>query len=122
MKYAVSILGAVSGGVITAGLWHAASLPETYIWAGALVGVVAGGMISFIVFRMSVILFSSLAGSGLIVAGIMALLYIYKPTSQGLENIYFNQQWFLPVVLIIPAILGLYMQNKLVKGSQDWTV
>lgn len=122
MKYAVSILGAISGGLITAGVWHAAALPETYIWAGALVGIVAGGMISFIVFRMSVILFSSLAGSALIITGIMALLHIYQPTSQGLENLYFNQQWFLPTVLIIPALLGLYMQHKLVKGSQDWTV
>lgn len=122
MKYAVSILGALSGGLITAGLWYAAELPETYIWAGALVGIVAGGMISFIVFRMSVILFSSLAGSGLVAAGIMAIFNIYEPTSQGLENLYFNHHWFLPLVLIIPTALGIYLQNKLVKGSQDWTV
>jgi len=122
MKYAVCILGAVSGGIVTAGLWYAATLPEAYIWAGALVGIVAGGMISFIIFRMSVILFSSLAGSILIITGTMAVFYLYAPTSGGLENLYFNHQWFLPLVLIIPAAFGVYMQNKLVKGSQNWKV
>lgn len=122
MKYAVCILGAASGGIITAGLWYAVTLPEAYIWAGALVGIVAGGMISFIIFRMSVILFSSLAGSVLIITGAMAVLHLYSPTSGGLKDLYFNQQWFLPVVLIVPAAFGVYMQNKFVKGSQNWTV
>ena len=71
MKYGVSVLGAVAGGIVTAGIWYACSLPENYIWAGALVGVVAGGMISFIVFRVSIMLFSSLGGSSLIVVGLL---------------------------------------------------
>ncbi|GAG50073.1 unnamed protein product, partial [marine sediment metagenome] len=39
MRWAVSILGAVAGGILTAGVWYACGLPEQYIWAGGLVGV-----------------------------------------------------------------------------------
>ena len=69
MRWAVSILGAVAGGIITSGLWYACGLPEQYLWAGAIIGIVAGGMISFIVFRISVMLFTSLGGAMLIIVG-----------------------------------------------------
>ena len=34
MKWAVCILGAIAGGILTGGLWYAFELPEMYIWAG----------------------------------------------------------------------------------------
>lgn len=42
MRWGVSILGAVSGGVLTAGAWLACGLPQDYVWAGGLVGLIAG--------------------------------------------------------------------------------
>ncbi|KPK41966.1 MAG: hypothetical protein AMJ65_08365, partial [Phycisphaerae bacterium SG8_4] len=42
MRWAVSILGAAAGGILTGGIWYACGLPEQYIWAGGLIGVVAG--------------------------------------------------------------------------------
>ncbi|GAI72873.1 unnamed protein product, partial [marine sediment metagenome] len=72
MKWAVCLLGAAAGGIVTSGIWYACGLPKEYIWAGALIGMVAGGMISFIVFKVAIILFSSLGGSCLIVVGFLA--------------------------------------------------
>ena len=122
MRWAVSILGAVAGGILTAGLWYACQLPEQYIWAGGLVGVVAGGMISFIIFKIAVMLFSSLGGSGLIVVGILALLYLYPQTTERTEELVFNEKWFLPAALLIPTAVGVILQNKFIKGSQNWNV
>jgi hypothetical protein len=54
------VLGAVSGGILTAGVgwrWTASGIRL----GGGLVGLIAGGMISFIVFKIAVILFTSLA-------------------------------------------------------------
>ncbi len=76
MRWAVCLLGAVAGGILTSGIWYACGLTERYIWAGGLIGIVAGGMISFIVFKAAVILFSSLWGSGLVVVGSLALLFL----------------------------------------------
>ncbi len=120
MRWAVSALGAVAGGILSSGIWYACGLTERYIWAGALIGMVAGGMISFIVFKVAVILFSSLGGSGLIVVGALALLYLYPQTSERVEEIIFTKKWFLPTVLMAPTLIGFVLQNKFVKDSKDW--
>ncbi len=122
MRWAVCILGAVAGGILSSGIWYAAGFTEQYIWAGALVGIVAGGMISFIIFKLAVMLFTSLWGSGLIVVGSLALLYIYPRTSMQVENLVFNQNWFLPTALIIPTAVGVILQNQFVKKSKDWNI
>jgi len=129
MKWAVSILGAVAGGIITSGIWFAIGLPQEYIWAGAIIGIIAGGMISFIVFKISVMLFTSLGGAVLIIVGVLALLYRYElhlyvqnktePTNY-ISSLVNDNNWFLPVVLIFTTLIGMVIQNKLVKGTSDW--
>ena len=122
MRWAVSILGAAAGGILTAAIWYSASLPQQYIWAGALVGVVAGGMISFIVFKIAVMLFSSLGGSCLIFMGGLALLFLYSGLKEDVKHLFYTSQWFLPLAITIPAIIGIYWQNKFIKGSSNWSV
>lgn len=120
MRWAVCILGAAAGAILTSGIWYAFGLTERYIWAGGLIGLVAGGMISFIVFRVAVILFASLWGSGLMVVGSLALLYLYPTTTVQVETLVFTKQWFLPVALTVPTFVGTIVQHKFVKGSKDW--
>lgn len=126
MHWAVSALGAVSGGVLTAGVWYAFELPEKYILAGAAIGLVAGGMISFIVFKAAIMLFTSLGGGALIVAGLLNLFYHYEsiqdPATESVKEMFFNHNWFLPVLLLAPTIIGVIVQNKFIKGSKDWSV
>jgi len=120
MRWAVCLLGAAAGGILTSGLWYACNLTERYIWAGALIGMIAGGMISFIIFKAAVILFSSLWGSGLIVIGFLALLYLYPKTTERVEELIFNLKCFLPAALTLPTVAGIILQHKFVKSSKDW--
>ena len=122
MKWAVSLLGAFAGAVMAAAIWYACNLPEQFIWAGALTGFVAGGMISFIIFKVAIMLFTSLGGSVLMSAGILALLYIYAKNPQGIHDIVFNKKWFLSVVIVVPTIVGVFLQNKFCKDSKDWEI
>ena len=122
MRWAVCLLGAAAGGLITAGVWHAFSLPPQYIWAGGLAGVIAGGMMSFIVFRISVMLFSSLTGSGLMVTGMLALLYLYPSSQDQVDNLVHQENWFLPIAIMLPTAIGVFIQNKFIKGSQSWAI
>jgi len=48
------------------------------MWAGGVIGVVAGGMISFIVFKIAVMLFTSLGGGAITLVGILSLLHHYE--------------------------------------------
>lgn len=124
MRWAVSVLGAVAGGILSGGVWYAFELPEQYILAGALIGIVAGGMISFIIFKHSVILFTSLQGGALIVAGGLALLNLYalnsEPDSSRIQELFFQENWFLPVLLLVPTIIGLILQNRLIGDYAKW--
>ncbi|MBA7637915.1 hypothetical protein ES703_45564 [subsurface metagenome] len=120
MRWSVCVLGAAAGGILTSGIWYACGLPERYIWAGALIGMVAGGMISFIIFKIAVVLFSSLGGSALMVVGMLALLYRYMNTDGQIERLVCEQKWFMPAALMVPTIAGIILQNKFVKSSKDW--
>jgi len=133
MKWAVSLLGAIAGGILTGGLWYAFELPGKYIIAGAAIGIIAGGMISFIVFKIAVMLFTSLGGSSLIVSGMLSLLYHYElycyryqdnqeAFQDRIRDLVYNHNWFLPVVLLVPTIIGIIVQNRLIKGSRDWNI
>ena len=122
MHWAVSILGILTGGILAGGLWYACSFPENYLWAGGLIGAVAGGMIPFIVFKASVMLFTSLSGSTFILAGVLALLNIYPPTREQIQLYVYGHRWFLPVALIVFTAVGVYWQNRLLKGAASWTV
>jgi hypothetical protein len=127
MHWAVCVLGAVTGGVITAGIWHAFTLPENFVWAGALVGLVAGGMLSFVVFKLSVMLFTSFAGTSLIIVGVLSLIYqfetfVHDPPTTHLNQFYYNHHWFLPLLIIAGTICGIILQLRFLKTSKDWSV
>lgn len=123
VRWAVCILGAVAGGILTSGIWYACGLSERYIWAGGLIGMVAGGMISFIIFKIAIMLFSSVGGSGLLVVGILAVMCSkYVGWERGIKELMFNHNWFLPAALMVPTIVGVFLQNKFIKGSRDWSV
>jgi hypothetical protein len=125
MHWAVSILGAVSGGIVTGCIWYAVGLPQQYIWAGVIIGIVAGGMISFIVFKISVMLFTSLGGAVLIITGLLALARLYerfqtKGNADFVYSLVNDYHWFMPSMLIFVTFVGIVIQHKLVKGSSDW--
>jgi len=121
MRWGVSLLGALSGGILTAGATMALGLgDERLLLAGGLIGLVAGGMISFIVFQAAVILFTSLGGSSLVAVGVLAVLYANTDPKQ-LQDFVFNYHWFLPALLLVPMIIGAVLQYRLIKTAQDWS-
>jgi hypothetical protein len=125
IKWGVSVLGAAAGGIVTGGLWYAFGLPEQYIWAGAVIGIVAGGLMSFILLKISVMLFTSLGGSVILGISFLALLYQYQtkvmnPPSGNIHEMMFGKTWFLPLIIIVPTMIGMVVQNKLIKKSSEW--
>lgn len=126
MKWCICILGAVAGAVFTGGIWYAFGMPQLYLWLAAAIGGVAGGMISFIVFRVAVMLFTSMGGSAIMMSGLLALGHLYEQTKQTptteIHDLVFGSTWFLPVILLVPTVIGLYTQHKLMKKSSEWEI
>jgi hypothetical protein len=127
MKWCVSVLGAMAGGILTSGIWIALDLSDAYLPAGFIVGFIAGGLISFIMLKVSVMLFTSLGGSLITVTGLLALLYQYDvrvsdPMTFYTYNLILTHPWFLPLAVIIPTIGGMLVQNKLIKHSPKWEI
>jgi len=124
MKWCVSILGAAAGGILTSGIWYACQLPEQYIWAGAIIGIVAGGMISFILLKAAVMLFTSLGGSLITMVGVLVLLHEYEMSraepTRYIEDLIYLHPWFLPTVIIVPTLIGMFIQHKFIQHSSKW--
>ena len=79
-------------------------------------------MISFIVFRIAVILFTSMGGGALVLTGSLALLYRYSSEKVQIEQLVTGEKWVLPVALMVPMLIGLVAQHKFVKGSKEWEI
>lgn len=122
MSWGVSILGGAAGGVLSSGAWLALGLPMDTFWAGALVGFVAGAMLSFIVFKGAVMLFTSLGGSVLLTTGLLAICYNNSPDKLKVKALIFNESWFVPTLLLLPMIAGIILQYKFLQGAKDWSL
>ena len=120
LRWGVTVLGAISGSILISGIWLAANLPENSIWMGAIFGLIVGGMISFIIFRIAVILFTSLGGSVLLVMGVVAILYRYMVGNKQLEDFVLHNPWFLPILLLAPMGFGVFVQHKSSRGAPEF--
>ncbi len=116
----MSVLGGAAGGMLTSGAWVALGLPLDTIWAGGLVGFVAGAMLSFIVFKGAVMLFTSLGGSILITTGLLAICFSNSPDK--VKALAFGAKWFVPTLLLIPMVAGIVLQYKFLQGAKDWSL
>jgi hypothetical protein len=118
MKYAVALMGGVFGALLGTSIWRAIGLQPEMCWAGALMGLIGFGLLSFILFRTSVMMFTSLQGAVMLIFGILALAYKYKDFAPKVTEHMTVRPFLLPLAIFVPAILGLvYQQHQF--GTAD---
>jgi hypothetical protein len=111
MKYAVALMGGLFGGLLGASIWHALSLDPNVVWAGAITGAVSFGLLSFVLFRGSVMMYTSLQGSFMLVFGILGLICKYEQVQSQISGHLKVQPFLLPAFIVVPAVLGLVYQQ-----------
>lgn len=127
MKYAVSIFGGLAGAFVGANLWagmaHAINkiaseggearsvIPAEEYWLGALLGLLICGMLAFILFKLSVVMFTSVSGSTIAVMGVLALLLSFEPWRQTVSDGLTSSQLVIPLLVFVPAAIGLILQE-----------
>jgi hypothetical protein len=117
MKFAVSIMGALAGSLLGFGVWvyvagtMGRANPHEYAWAGALIGLITLGLLAFVIFRLVIIVFTSLQGSALTLTGMLALLLKSQALQDSLVDELTDNQHLLPLLLLLPAVVGVVFQN-----------
>jgi hypothetical protein len=112
MKYAVAVCGGLVGAVIGMVIWVYCDQPADMAWAGGLVGVAVLGLLSFILFKTSVILFTCVQGAAMLVLGTSALLIKYTPWATQVDNSLATKPVLMPLLVFSIAILGLLWQHQ----------
>jgi len=122
MKYAVAVAGGLAGAFIGANAWTGFvaqmsdlgfTLNAQTPWIGALFGLLTLGLLSFILFELAVILFTSFSGATLAVLGIIALLLQIDALREGITNGLADKPMIIPMLVVVPAVIGLVLQQQL---------
>jgi hypothetical protein len=111
MKWAVAVIGGLVGAVLGGAVWQTMDYSPVYVWAGALIGLITFGLISFIIFRASVIMYTSFQGGLMLSMGLLGLAFKYPDLSSKLTSSMNTQPLMLPIFVAVAVVLGLIYQQ-----------
>ncbi len=119
MKYAVSVLGGLSGAFLGANAWSALgrltdngnNAVAQHYWVGALVGLLVCGMLAFILFKIAVVMLTSVSGSTIAVLGGVALLLQIDMFAPAISRNISAHAAVLPMLVLVPALIGFILQE-----------
>ncbi|MCL2647747.1 MAG: hypothetical protein FWD61_12175 [Phycisphaerales bacterium] len=112
MKYAVAICGGLVGAVVGMVVWNYFEQPADMAWAGGIVGLAVLGLLSFCLFKTSVILFTCVQGAAMFVLGAAALLIKCSPWAHDVSSNLTQKPILMPILVATVAIFGLLWQHQ----------
>ncbi|HEX8340313.1 MAG TPA: hypothetical protein VF624_05340 [Tepidisphaeraceae bacterium] len=112
MKWAVAVMGGIIGMTIGMSLWRAFGIDPNFAAAGGGMGLIFFGMLSFILFRSSVMMFTSLQGSMMLIAGILGVIYkIGSIDGSVIDTKLTLSPLIMPMVIGFATVCGIIYQN-----------
>jgi hypothetical protein len=111
MKWAVAVIGGVVGAALGGSVWLSAGYDTTYVWAGALTGLVGFGLFSFILFRASIIMYTSFQGAIMLAMGSLGMAFKYPDLAVKVSSSLSTQPFVLPLFVVLAVVLGLIYQQ-----------
>ena len=111
MKYAVALMGGMFGALVGTTMWRIMDLEPGYAWSGAAIGVVAGGLLCFILFRGCVMMYTSLQGSVMLIFGTLGLLLKYQDVAPRIGSYLLHHNFLLPMCIFVPTVIGMMYQQ-----------
>ncbi len=116
MKVAVSLMGGLAGAMMGYGVWNYAAqaagkvaLAE-HAWAGALIGLIGLGLLAFVIFRLVIMVFTSVQGAIMTVSGFVAILMRMETLRSDLYTNLRSNQHLLALAIAVPALIGFAFQ------------
>ena len=111
MRYTVALCAGLVGFAVGVAVWRSLGLLDAYAPAGGMIGAVFLSMLSFALFKLSIITFTSVQGAAMVAAGALGLLMKYDAVAEPVRRFSDGQPVALPVALLVVAVVGLLFQQ-----------
>lgn len=111
MKWTVAVMGCLYGALVAATIWRLTGQDPRFTWAGAMTGMVAGGLMCFILFNGCVMAYMSLQGAVMLIFGTLGLLLKYKEVAPKVDDYLAIRPFVLPLFVFVPTVLGTMFQR-----------
>ena len=110
LRYAVALFGGLAGAFAGANVWTAIADNPDQHRIGALLGLVAVGLLAFVAFRAVVIVMTAVGGASLLVIGVLAASYHVESWQSGLIDSINAHPLVIPLVAASAAAIGAVVQ------------
>ena len=119
LRIAVAIFGGLTGAFIGANAWTAINTAQADgHWAGAAMGFIALALASFLLFRLVIILFTSIGGAAMVVFGGITLLLQVEAWEPAVRSTLASNQLLIPLLVGLAAVTGFVLQESRVRSGQ----
>jgi hypothetical protein len=112
MRWAVAIMGALFGFILGVSMWRASGLDAAFAPSGGAIGMVFFGMLSFILFRGSVMMFTSIQGAAMLILALLSFTQKYQALGTSVQKGLMTSPVLLPMLVFVPAVIGLIYQQS----------
>ena len=110
LKYSVSLFGGLAGAFAGANIWTALELPSDQHKFGALIGLLVIGMLTFLAFRVVVVLMTAIGGASLLVFGGLAAMMHVDSWRDALVSGLTNNDLVIPILAASAAGVSAVIQ------------
>lgn len=111
MRYTAAALSGLAGAFLGANAWTAITLDPSQHLFGAVIGLIAFGMLAFLAFRVSIITFTSVLGAVLLTVGVLSALLKINDMRPGLAAALTGSPRILPIITGVVAVIGFSLQH-----------
>jgi len=118
LKISVAIFGGLTGAFIGINAWTVAQPAATDAhWAGAVIGFIVLAMASLILYRLVVVLFTSVGGAMMVVFGGITLLMHVPVWTESIRDGLTSTPLLIPILLALAAVGGFVLQESRMRAD-----
>jgi hypothetical protein len=120
LKITIALFGGLTGAFLGANAWTAfnTAAPEAH-WAGAAMGFIVLAMSSFILFKLVIILFTSIGGAAMFVLGGLTLLLQVDGWEAAIRDSLTSNERILPLLVAVGAVSGFVLQQSRLRAEAE---
>ena len=85
-------------------------------------GFITFALLAFIIYKVAAILYSSVEGSALVVAGVLSLMSTQEAIAGRVSEAIRNRIYILPIMLAVPTVASIIIQQRMLKRAAGWSI